>query len=651
MINDLLSYINRLNLDFSFDLAKYLMGTITSSVINGIIILFFIVGCLTLLYRMIKVGWDRRALVKVTNIFETSDKENSEELFDRLESTHISKQSTVMKAIRHVQIVKTRDGNVDMASDSLRSITAPTSSWGRYIASILILLGLIGTIIGLSQAVINLKSILTGMGDNITMDSFQIIINDILGSLNFMETAFSTTLCGFISFIFLSFLDHAFLRRQDNFTRQLEAFYANLLIPFFSPKQAGDNLAYIANIMKSSSTEFIKASESLSGLAKSISENQRIYTNMAETLKDSIKGIGHSQNDLKEEFKILSRSTSAISELSENLKKTYESSHTLTQTLFEKLGDDKGHIDKLYTKLNITIESMKQFFHDELVELSGNLVVYADTQSKEIKNIELDHDAAMRLSNSKIVELKEQSELILEQQKEAHLSEMKNVWDKYEHIISSMSQTVETHSGIIEERLKGIQNEILKQQDISSESRLSAFEEKLTLMSEKYLQQAEAISENHALSVRLLEKGFQDLQEQIRGYSHGITDQTLSQYDVMSESFEAKLNELFPGLRQFLSNVFEQQAGLVKSSQNVIKQMEENIKQLSENNKILDLNNIETSLNNLIKSQQSFLKLNHDRERALALAAGLDSVGGNPVSSLYQKTTRKVSSIFSADKK
>lgn len=562
MINNVLSFFKLDGLERLFvflgEADTYLFGTFTSLVINSAILTLFFVGCGIILLQFLKIRWNRKALAAVQLLFENAEKTEPDQLLDQLEHKGISKKTLVMKAIGYVRTVKMRDGNIDLVSDSLRTIAAPRLSWGGYIAGILILLGLIGTIVGLSQAVMNLKSILLGMGDNVTRDSFQMIIRDIMGSLSFMETAFSSTLCGFVSFLVLSFFDHGFQRSQGRFLQQIEKFYSNFLIPFFNPVQSGDSLAYIARIMKSSASELVKVTGSMTDLAASVADNQNIYTNMAKTMQDTIREISDSQNRMGDDFKALAESTQAITDLSRGFLTVYESSIKSTSQLFDKLGDDKGHIQDLYLNLDKSIHKLDTSFRDGLVEVSGNIIVAADRQAKEIRRIEMDHDLVMRASDAKANRLADTADQVIQEQKKA-----------VEEVISGLSG--------------------------------------------QYLALAQTLADNQSRAVQSLENGMAQIKEGLENHAEELENRTMDRYENIAGEIDSRLNNLFPGLEKFLSDLYRQQADLVDSGKDVISQMKETIEQLSEQGKSIDLSEIKASLDRLGQAQRAVI----DRQRAM----------------------------------
>lgn len=435
---DIVSILNKLS--------HFFFGTLPSIIVNGLIFSLFLIGLAIILKGFLRTWLEGRALKKVSRIFDRAEKHETEEVLDAVQSARISPKRYVYRAIRAVQNVKGLDGKVEMLGESFRETYAPHSSWSRYIAGILILLGLMGTIVGLSEAIINLRSILSGMGGDIERDTFEKMIKEILGSLSFMETAFSTTFCGFIFFLILSFLDHVYLRAEEAFLKVFEAFNSNVLIPFFTPRQAENSLASLTNILKGATSSLIEVSGGIRDLVQMVTSNQEIYLKLADTLHGTVGDVGVFQKELAGRYGKLEQMTQEFIRLSGELTEERKENKVVIQDLFEKLGTDKNEIERLYNRLEGSVRRLETSFAESLTRATGNMKVAADHQDQQIQQLGERHDATLKATGEKIVELMGQADKFFQAEHEVFSRALHDVTTKLEkgflEVLSKVSEVV-----------------------------------------------------------------------------------------------------------------------------------------------------------------------------------------------------------------
>lgn len=508
--------------EFVAKFLHFFFGTVSSCVINGIIFILFLTGVTIILRGRFLVRKETECLDKVRKIFEKADKDRRDDLLDALEEASLPPRRLVVQAIRDVQNVKSLDGNVEIMAESLRAAYVPRSTWGRYIAGILIILGLIGTILGLSQAIVNLRGILLEMGTVATRHVFQEMISEILGSLSFMETAFSTTLCGFIFFLSLSFLDHWYHRKQEVFAREFENFNFNILIPFVTPKQVEDSLADITHVLKASSSGLVGVSSGITDLVTIVADNQETYSQMADTFRGTVDGIIQAQHELNLYYKKVADSTEAFLELSRGLSKEIVQNQAATERLFAKLGGDKTEIEKMYDRVETAIQHLENSFSNGLIEVSGNIKVATDLQNQEIRRIEADHDTFLKNTNARLLQMVNTAEQIFEKQKESYGEDIKRITDAH---------------------LRGI----------------------------------ESLSDVHKNLVKTLDNGFHNIQKEMSSYQGSIGTKFLQGIENISDKMDTKLGEVLPGISNVVAGVVSQQEKLLKTSDVHVERLKEAI--------------------------------------------------------------------------
>lgn len=417
-----------------------------------------------MVWGCIRIRRENRVLQKIRELFLDADKQQPRELLDKIEDAGLSRKSFTMQAVKDIQAVKRLDGNVEIIADALKAAYIYRSSWGRYIAGNLIILGLIGTILGLSQAVINLRGILMGMGSVVSRDAFQRIISDMLGSLGFMETAFSSTLCGFFAFLLLSFVNHVDERAKETFGEEFESFTLNILIPFFTPKKVEDSLDTIANVMKLSGSGLVEISSGIADLMTLITDNQNVHSRMADTLYHTVDGITRSQTDLEAHYLKISDANETFVKLSQGLARHLENSQASIEKLFESLGGQKSEIENLYARLETSIQNLDKNFKEGLLEASSNIIHAVDFQNQQIQRIEADHNSFLTNTNNKMIQLLDKTESMLKDQQKLNIENLKAVTESHVKVVDSLKEIHQVFNDRLTRGFEGVREEIAAQQ-------------------------------------------------------------------------------------------------------------------------------------------------------------------------------------------
>lgn len=207
------------------------------------------------------------------------------------------------------------------------------TGFSRYLASILILLGLIGTVLGLSQSVINLQPLLSELKD--VADLAQ-VSKAIAQTLSGMKTAFSATIAGIATTILLTFFNFLFGKYATSFLNKLESFTTLYLIPYFlvpTTEEASirfaDTVSKGAEALDRSANPLLEVSKNLDGsvnkvndLMKSLTEIGSKYDQAIDKLATTQKGLINAQQKVEDRFKeTLIQSENAIKKFQEETSK------------------------------------------------------------------------------------------------------------------------------------------------------------------------------------------------------------------------------------------------------------------------------------------------------------------------------------------
>ena len=127
--------------------------------------------------------------------------------------------------------------NVDALQQSsvLKESAKWTLSFPAYVVSLVMMLGLLGTFIGLSLMVVDIQQSLPGSGAHATATQWAASVSSLGRILAGKKTAFSATLAGLFFSIVVSLLNFALARAQSDLYDRLERFTSEDLLPATLP--------------------------------------------------------------------------------------------------------------------------------------------------------------------------------------------------------------------------------------------------------------------------------------------------------------------------------------------------------------------------------------------------------------------------------
>lgn len=198
-------------------------------VLNAIIVVAFSLGVLAVVRALFRLRSEQGALDAVTAA-DPATAEQASGLISRL-----PKSTIVREHLELLQAMKRRARSIDeaslitMAEDALHQRVATPV----FLRSTLVLLGLAGTLWGLSLSITDLSDFLGG-----SVSSVEHMKNAILGTLAGMETAFSTTLAGVAGAVLLSLMTRWYEGRKSAFLQRLEHVNLSTLVPLYDTSES-----------------------------------------------------------------------------------------------------------------------------------------------------------------------------------------------------------------------------------------------------------------------------------------------------------------------------------------------------------------------------------------------------------------------------
>jgi D-ribose pyranose/furanose isomerase RbsD len=302
------------------------------------------------------------------------------------------------RVTRAVQLRLAGLGSRDVLQQLTSEKLGSDGSMARQIGTSLTLLGLLGTVFGLSLALLNIG----GASANITgVEDLGRLSTALAGTMDGMKTAFGCTLMGLLTALILSYLNYGLRRDQSMVLREIEEFTACDLLPAVEQvdpdsdnatrafanvlsKITGDLLNVSSDLLnsamqfRSSSTEVRGTLDTLVGSVDKFSStidrvagNQQEFTTTMTATKETVERTGEvvqqssqlliqRMEQLRQEAEMAAKSQQSIishheefKKLAESLKKSQTEASHLAMTTHAKESKDlvettlKAHLAEL----------------------------------------------------------------------------------------------------------------------------------------------------------------------------------------------------------------------------------------------------------------------------------------------------------------
>jgi methyl-accepting chemotaxis protein len=303
--------------------------------------------------------------------------------------------------------------------DVLQQLTSEKlGSYGalaRQIGASLTLLGLLGTVFGLSQALLHIG----GASDIKGVEDLAKLSQDLGGTMEGMKTAFGCTLMGLLSALILSYFNFGLRRVQSVVLGEIEEFTACDLLPVIEqvdPESDNATRAF-ANVLSKTSTN-------LTGLGSDLLDSAQEYRASSSEMRDSIERLVQSvelfsltinqvAGNQHEFTQTMSSTREAVSSVRDVVQ---DSSHMLSEKL-EQIRYESGVSAKLQQSL--------ASHHEEFKKLAESL-----------RNAQLESVAAALATHERA------SKQLIEGLLQSHLAELKKVVDGQRDVMRTVSDMV-----------------------------------------------------------------------------------------------------------------------------------------------------------------------------------------------------------------
>jgi biopolymer transport protein ExbB/TolQ len=359
-------------------------------VVNMTIVALFMVGLCNVVIAMIRMAREWLAVGRARAALHLPDSQcpagPSEAVLRFLK---VSSRSLLGRRV--ARVIRLRTAGIEHRDILQQLLGERLESYGalaRYIGTILTLMGLLGTVFGLSLAVLKAQGALSAGYD---LAALRDLAQALGGTLGGMKTAFVTTLTGLLTALPLSFCNHLVRRTQSYLLVHMEDLVICDLLPALEKaepganeaarvfaqvitaaatelQQLGETIATAATAYKSSSEEtaqgvatFLSTVQSFDRSVAQMAENQQNFTQIMRETRDAVRTM----NDTV--IRQLDAALRAFSDMTLDV-------HGNMSPLFERLGvDNSRDREILRSTLQETLDKMFTEFKTSLPNLLANL--------------------------------------------------------------------------------------------------------------------------------------------------------------------------------------------------------------------------------------------------------------------------------------
>jgi len=226
----------------------------------------------------------------------------------------------------------------------------------RYLATILTILGLLGTVFGLTMAMFRIQG---AFGTEAGLAALTALTEALGGTLEGMKTAFGCTMAGLLSALLLSGLNHFLRRYQSLVASRIEEFVTCQLMPAVETVDPEAN-----NAARAFATALAEGTEQMSSVGAGLTEVANSYRDSSTVISNSVTSLNQAVNNFSNSLTQLSGNQETFSA---TMQETQTAVSTLQKTIEEQLRElralsERSHelLDKRLRDLEAAAETNKQ---------------------------------------------------------------------------------------------------------------------------------------------------------------------------------------------------------------------------------------------------------------------------------------------------
>jgi len=231
----------------------------------------------------------------------------------------------------------------------------------RYLATILTILGLLGTVFGLTLAMFRIQGAFTNVN---SLQALSQLTQALGGTLEGMKTAFGCTMAGLLGAVLLSALNHNLRRYQSRVVSRLEEFVTCELLPAVEvvDPEANEAAKAFANTLAKSGEQMESVGSGLTAAATAYKTSSELISGSVTSLQNAVKDFSESLNRMSGDQKTFTETMQSTKSAVETLQKTLdtqldairsfsEKSHELLETRLKDLENKADTNQQLLNKM------------------------------------------------------------------------------------------------------------------------------------------------------------------------------------------------------------------------------------------------------------------------------------------------------------
>ena len=515
--------------------------------------IFFWVGVGNYIWHLVRIGYNYFCLKFVQIKIKKGLDIVSPGLLNRLAKSVAIRTgirvSIIYRRINDLVKIKQNGGEIDhdVLGDIHAGATSRKAGLSNYILGILIILGLVGTLWGLTTAVIEVQPLLQDIDD---LDQLPQISRALQETLKGMGTAFKTTLAGLVTSLGLGALGWLFSLLNSAFLTRFETVVATEIIPHF--KQTPES----------------GIESSIDQLQVSVDEFKLATEDNVRRMQESIQQLTEKSWDayLEQQYVIANELREIPQELRESLGgiREYQVLIRTTVASFEKMtGNFMTEVSKNQSAVDTMVDDFKELTTQSMSQVSEYQKALQDGLEKAVPQLVAESEAL----KATVRESQESQAKIIEYLVDTLKRRVQSLTDGQQNMQEGLRESV----GIIVSDFKELTTQ--------SMSQVSEYQKALQDGLEKAVPQLAAESEVLKATIRESQESqakiIEYLVDTLKGRVQALTDKQQDMQEGLRESVGIIVGDFKELTTQSMSQVSEYQAALLGGLGNIVSELKE----------------------------------------------------------------------------
>jgi hypothetical protein len=479
-------------------MVEFIFSTPQASFINFLIIVLFFYAAIRLLFLWISFSTESK---KLKLLSEESEKLESLDLYMVKLLGVCHGKGTLYKRLFEISKIYEKSRSVPLEIFEHINVTHrfEESESVKRISGILILLGLLGTVIGLSFSIVDIKKAFAGFAGG-ELDKLIRTITDFMGN---METAFSTTMVGMGTTLILLLLLFFIDRRRD----KLEGKYSTLMV------------SHVLPLLNVNDRE-----ESINEMTQSIRENSSL-------LKSLVENTVIASSEARAQYHLLVNAIAAMTKSLTSIREPFEEGNKIQGQILGIAADFKSGITELRDSTQSVSKSISDFIGSSTI--TNSLLSKTVEQLQISQKVETDLHAQVTLTNT-------------------NMSTMINNWSEWLNDLRVSVESIKDLSlsfgTVAETSIKTVREEFS-----SSQKKMDA---SVTQLIKSMIENRDSISKVYSLEVQEM---ISAVKTSLENYIDKTDKSAIAERKVESEKFMLTISDIYTHISQVLNKLADYQ--------------------------------------------------------------------------------------------